>query len=186
PQRLQRMLFKLQKYNLKVVYKRGKEMYIADTLSRAPEKKTEGTGLTQLEIYKICEEIEQLDVNQHLNVTAERIKETQMLVKVIQKGWPEKKEQVPVEIREYWHYRDELSPHMSSEIRDKVAKCAYCNETKNKQINQPMLTHPIPTRPWQRVAMDLFEYKAQQWIVMTDYYSDYWETKKLKSTTAEN
>ncbi|GLV46580.1 hypothetical protein CBL_21312, partial [Carabus blaptoides fortunei] len=142
------------------------------------------------------------------------------------KGWPEKKEQVPVEIREYWHYRDELSvnngmifkgqniiipramrkealnkihsshlgieaclrkardiifwPYMSSEIRDKVAKCAYCNETRNKQINQPMLTHPIPTGPWQRVAMDLFEYKAQQWIVLTDCYSDYWETKKLK------
>ena len=29
------MLLKLQKYNLKVVYKKGKEMYIADALSRA-------------------------------------------------------------------------------------------------------------------------------------------------------
>ena len=34
PKRLQRMLLKLQKYNLKVSYKRGKEMYIADLLSR--------------------------------------------------------------------------------------------------------------------------------------------------------
>ena len=29
------MMMQLQKYNLRVVYKRGSEMYIADTLSRA-------------------------------------------------------------------------------------------------------------------------------------------------------
>ena len=35
PKRLQRMLLQLQKYDLEVVYKPGKELYIADTLSRA-------------------------------------------------------------------------------------------------------------------------------------------------------
>ena len=34
PKGLQRMLLKLQRYNLKVSYKRGKEVYIADLLSR--------------------------------------------------------------------------------------------------------------------------------------------------------
>ena len=35
PKRLQRMMMRLQNYQLNVVYKRGQEMYIADTLSRA-------------------------------------------------------------------------------------------------------------------------------------------------------
>ena len=35
PKRLQRMLLQLQKYNLKIVCKTGKELFIADTLSRA-------------------------------------------------------------------------------------------------------------------------------------------------------
>ena len=35
PKRLQRMMMRLQNYQLKVVYKKGQEMYIADTLSRA-------------------------------------------------------------------------------------------------------------------------------------------------------
>ena len=35
PSRLQRMLLRLQKFSLQVKYKRGKEMYLADTLSRA-------------------------------------------------------------------------------------------------------------------------------------------------------
>ena len=35
PKRLQRMMLRLQKYDLKVTYKKGYEMYLADTLSRA-------------------------------------------------------------------------------------------------------------------------------------------------------
>lgn len=35
PKRLQRMMMRLQNYQLKVVYKKGQELYIADTLSRA-------------------------------------------------------------------------------------------------------------------------------------------------------
>ena len=42
PARLQRMLLQLQKYNLQFVYKKGKELYIADALSRAyPEEAPE-------------------------------------------------------------------------------------------------------------------------------------------------
>ena len=34
PPRLQKMLLQLQEYDINLVYKRGKEMYLADTLSR--------------------------------------------------------------------------------------------------------------------------------------------------------
>ena len=33
PSRLQRMLLKIQRYNVKLKYKQGKHMYVADTLS---------------------------------------------------------------------------------------------------------------------------------------------------------
>ena len=42
PKRLQRMRLALQKYNLDVQYKKGYLMYIADTLSQAYMKTTEG------------------------------------------------------------------------------------------------------------------------------------------------
>jgi len=35
PKRLQRMLLRLQKYNIDVVYKKGRDLHIADFLSRA-------------------------------------------------------------------------------------------------------------------------------------------------------
>ena len=40
PARLQRMMLQLQKYNIDQVYKKGKHMYLADTLSRAPRAST--------------------------------------------------------------------------------------------------------------------------------------------------
>ena len=41
PKRLQRMLLRLQRYDIKVTYKRGTEMFIADTLSRTYLKTTQ-------------------------------------------------------------------------------------------------------------------------------------------------
>ena len=41
PHRLQRMMLRLQRYDLLVEYKPGKNLYIADTLSRAPEGQCE-------------------------------------------------------------------------------------------------------------------------------------------------
>ena len=41
PKRLHRMLLCLKRYNLEITYKKGKEMYLADTLSRAYPKDSE-------------------------------------------------------------------------------------------------------------------------------------------------
>jgi hypothetical protein len=43
PKRLQRMMLRLQRYHLKIVYKKGSNMFISDHLSRSPvsEKTTQ-------------------------------------------------------------------------------------------------------------------------------------------------
>jgi len=46
PSRLQRMLLRLQKYSLKVTYKKGSEMFLADTLSRAHLSEIHSCGFT--------------------------------------------------------------------------------------------------------------------------------------------
>lgn len=40
PARLQRMMLRLQKYSITLIYKSGKQMHLADTLSRAPTGST--------------------------------------------------------------------------------------------------------------------------------------------------
>ena len=125
PRRLQRMLFQLQRYHLKEVHKRGKELLIADTLSRAyllneltPEKSNCDVFAVQQEEYLIkC--MEEIDMVEILSITAERIADLgdnteqddsrQKLKRVIKVGWPDKKEEVPTEIRNFFHFKEELT-----------------------------------------------------------------------------
>ena len=64
PQRLQRMLLRLQKYNLKVKYKKGRKMLLADTLSRA--------YLPEVNATEFSRELEDVDHRTWLPVTVDR------------------------------------------------------------------------------------------------------------------
>ena len=93
PQRLQRMCLALQKYNLDVQYKKGSLMYISYTLSRACRDTTEGVQHEHCEI-RALESIS----HEHISVTKKKRNEfrdkvaiddeIQVLIKIIQQGWP--------------------------------------------------------------------------------------------------
>ncbi len=109
PKRLQRMLLRLQKYSVELTYKPGKEMYLADTLSRAPLPNTSTPD----------EDIESINMASDLPISDERLKDIQdhtdsddnlqTLRQIIQNGWPEDQLSVPEPVRPFFHHRDELS-----------------------------------------------------------------------------
>ena len=41
-----------------------------------------------------------------------------------------------------------------------------------------MISHSVPSRPWQVLAVDLFELQGQDYLVTTDYYSNSFEVDK--------
>ena len=118
PCRLQRMLLRLQRFNLDVTYKPGSQMYIADHLSRAY---LASVGEEDKEFQVFALEIESLNPLDSLTVSSERLAQLQKateqdtvlqtLKTTVLVGWPEQKSQVPIPIREYWNYRDEISLH---------------------------------------------------------------------------
>ena len=118
PCRLQRMLLRLQRFNLTVKYKPGSQMLLADHLSGAAQHETSGPE-ESFEVFSL--ELESLDPTQALKVMPERVDQlqrstshddtSQVLKTTIPTGWPIQKDQVPIKIREYWSYRDELSVH---------------------------------------------------------------------------
>jgi hypothetical protein len=73
PKRLQRMLLRLQKYDLEIQFKSGKQMYLADTLSRA--SLTNVNNEYVLTIEKELEEIHMVDFLQVRKASLEEIKE---------------------------------------------------------------------------------------------------------------
>ena len=106
PARLQRMLLQLQRFDPQFVYKKGKELFFADTLSRAyPDEPPEETEF-------------EYDVMTVLTISAHRMtklqRETladatmQKLAKFIKEGWPGHERSVPPDVKPFFAFRDEL------------------------------------------------------------------------------
>ena len=110
PKFLQRMLLRLQRYNLRVRYKKGEKMYVADTLSR--------TYLPEVNVCEAIQELEEVDNTWSLtlsNSSLQRIMQAskedpvlQSLKEAILHGWPGDKSEVPEVLRAYYSFRDEL------------------------------------------------------------------------------
>ena len=64
-------------------------------------------------------------------------------------------------------------PHVSKDIQDRVATCGHCLEKQPSQAREPMLPSSLPDRPFQKVDVDLCEFKGLQYLVIVDYYSRY-------------
>ena len=106
PPRLQRMLLQLQRYTFTLFYKPGKEMILADTLSRAYIKGNPDTD--NLEEDLVCAVnlvIDNLPVSDpKLKAICDATENDSTLTKLkdtIQAGWPEKKSDIPQELRGY-------------------------------------------------------------------------------------
>ena len=111
PKRLQRMLLKTQKYNLKINYKKGKEMFLADTLSRA--------YLPEVNSCHFSQELEDIDHRISLPVSKARWQQIkhasaddpvlQQLRHTIQNGWPDSRKETPECLYPYFDFRDQLT-----------------------------------------------------------------------------
>ena len=50
----------------------------------------------------------------------------------------------------------------------------------------PGVGHEIPTRPWSKVATDLFVYNGDNFVVIVDYYSNFIEVERVKNTSSQS
>lgn len=72
PKRLQRMLLRLQKYDVELQYKKGKEMHIADALSRAyPNNSTPKVDEQSV----FCHQVEDIVLSEHLPISSESLRQ---------------------------------------------------------------------------------------------------------------
>ena len=71
-------------------------------------------------------------------------------------------------------------------VKDFISKCCTCNEYFYKQPKEPLLNHSIPTRPWSKLAIDLFVFNNVYYVILIDYFSDFWEVEKLNDTTSSS
>lgn len=236
PARLQRMILRIQKYDqLNIVFKAGKEIPVADTLSR-----------NFIQSSKVSDSLkESMNAQIHLVMSStgmsdrkmsEIRKETQNdelmceLMDTIRRGWPNERRDCPKALTAFWNIRDELAvmenmvfkadrivipktlktemlfrihighlgiekcrqrarqsvywPGMNNDIEELVSRCGICQERRDSNGKEPMIPTPIPSRPWQIVGSDLFQWEGESYLAIVDYYSRYIEIERLRSTTS--
>ena len=222
--RLQRMLLRLQQYDLQVTYKKGTELYVADTLSRAYQEVDPNDTLEEeLEIHVVLpmnpSKLKELQEETQKDPVLQRLKQ------VIADGWPPRKSHLSPSIRSYWDYKEELTiyddlifkrnkvvipavlqkemlkivhqphlgveaskrrarealfwPEMDKAIEQLVKSCSICNQNKPQQPFQPLKPHPTPSRPWQRIGVDIFTFHRKNYLISVDFYSGWFEIDLL-------
>ncbi|CAI5681852.1 unnamed protein product [Oreochromis niloticus] len=234
PPRLQRMILQLQKYNISIIHKPGKDIPVADTLSRKSiefHDKSLCDGM-DAQIHSVLSNMPVSDqrLSEIRNETAQD-PQLNTLRRTTLSGWPDKRSQCPPDIQEFWNHRDEISlidgiifkgekmiipkrlrkdmidrihsshmgieksknrardllfwPGMGKQIEEAVGACSTCQERQTANPKEPLLSHAIPERPWQVIATDLFTWNSEDYIIIVDYYSRFFELERLHSCTAE-
>ena len=75
-------------------------------------------------------------------------------------------------------------PGMSAQLKELIDKCSICQSVKPEQASEPLQPHPVPDRPWQRVASDLFTFANRNYLVLVDYFSNFIELDYLRDTSS--
>ena len=76
-------------------------------------------------------------------------------------------------------------PHMNNHIEQIVRKCEECMKLLPAKPAEPLKTHEVPTKPWVKIASDLFDYGGNQYAVIVDYFTLWPEVYKLEKADAQ-
>ena len=76
-------------------------------------------------------------------------------------------------------------PGLTADIKRMVSACAICAEYQATTQKEPLLPYAAPSRPWERVGVDIFTLRGQDYLLTTCYLSGYFEVDRLASKSAK-
>ena len=74
---------------------------------------------------------------------------------------------------------------INSDINDIVQQCTICQELQKSQSAESLMPHEIPVRPWEIVAIDIFNLNRHNYLLIVDYYSKYPFIRKLREFSSK-
>ena len=76
-------------------------------------------------------------------------------------------------------------PRMSAEIRHFVSRCPICQTYRPAQTRKELQPHELPLRLCLKIAADLFVIGQQTFLIMVDYWSNFFEVVDIHRRTAQ-
>ena len=108
PPRLQRMLLRSQPYDVTIRYRPGKQMHVADALSRLSSDEAMPIPHLNVQIHEVCPQFSN-ECLQKIQEKTLKDPELAALKEVVSNGWPSTIKELPPVLHPYWNYREELS-----------------------------------------------------------------------------
>ena len=75
-------------------------------------------------------------------------------------------------------------PGISDDVRNAVKLCDVCMKYKPAQQKEPLVPHDVPSLPWFKIGVDIFEHRPHHYLLVSDYFSKFPVVKKLTNQTA--
>ncbi|UYV80838.1 K02A2.6-like [Cordylochernes scorpioides] len=189
---LQRYRMRMLQFSLHIFHTPGKDLIIADALSRQPlpghlpedeelqEEVEHFVHSIVLHQSTTDDRLAKIALNQKLEHTLQNVEfysKSDVLNRIhagyqgITKCRARAKDHV------WW-------PRIGQEIQDMVKTCEKCIENQPLK-HEPLIPNDILERPWQRVGMDLFHYEGSEYLVVVDYFSRFIEVVRLTKLPSE-
>lgn len=110
PARLQRMMLSLQKFNIQLIYKPGKNLIIADTLSRINVNKTANDLNYDNQVCVVNTNIQISDerIKQLVNATENDV-DLKAIKRYVQKGWPKHLSKTPTDLKCFYKLKSAIT-----------------------------------------------------------------------------
>ena len=74
-------------------------------------------------------------------------------------------------------------PGLSMQIENMVANCNTCAKDR-PEPKDPLKSTSFHSHPWERLAADLFEVEGKVYLIVVDYYSRWFEIRRLKDQSS--
>ena len=220
------------KYDVTDNYMKGPDVRIANALSRVSPQSAPSNGeIPEICVHQITQNLPESPTKLQQIRDEKRKDSTLSLSKEVVFGeWPQKREECPEYLHDYWNFREELTiedglllkgdrvvipptlrpevltiiqqGHLgqekclllartsvfwagtTKEIMKQIKQRRPCQKYWRKAEKEPIQQPEPPHRAWERLSSDLFDFKGQQYLLLTDQYSRFPVIRRLTSTTS--
>ena len=69
---------------------------------------------------------------------------------------------------------------INSDIERLVSACEKCLARRKLPPKEPMIPHEVPSRPWEKIGIDLFTCKGYRYQIVSDYFSKWVEVDRVQ------
>ena len=76
-------------------------------------------------------------------------------------------------------------PRIDNDIEVMISHCAICQRNRFFTEKEPLMSHKIPELPWECVGTNLCMWNNEQYLIVVDYNSRFFECEKLHTLTSQ-